>query len=143
VKSVSQDPKPFDLKVSEITDLLKISAYDFFPDCALACGVVSTGSCLITGTLRNATELNEEISCDDLQRVTSNLAKKRTNLADAVHLYLNGGDLTPEPRQLLRAGAKGCTKSMLLAQRQAHRILYTPTITYGADGDLDVKKKRG
>ena len=37
VQSVRQDPKPFDLKVRPIVDLLRINAYDFFPDCALQC----------------------------------------------------------------------------------------------------------
>ena len=130
VKSVSEDPKPYDLKVGEIPDLLRINAYDFFPGCALQCGMDATGSCNITGNLSNGTLFEEEISCDDLKRISSNLETKHNNLADAIHIYVNHGELIPQPRQLLRSGRKGCTKSMLLAQRQAKQIRFPKSITY-------------
>ena len=107
-----------------------MNAYDFFPDCALQCGIESTGSCEVTGNFPNGTLLVEEITCDDLKRVSSNLEAKRTNLADAVHIYVNHGELIPQQRQLLRAGRKGCTHAMLLAQRQTNQVRFPNPITY-------------
>ena len=130
IHSVSQDPKPYDLRVKLITDLLKISAYDFFPDCTLQCQYNADANCLIGGNFPNGTESQELFSCHELGRITRMFERKNNNLQDAIHMYLNNGRLTPESRQIIQAGHKGCTDQMLLAQRQLRRIRYTTNATY-------------
>lgn len=114
IDSVILDPKSFNFKTKPIYTLLKMNAFDFFPQCATQCGF-GLDHCEIKYPPAECSDFPCEtrkvsISCQELNKISQKIQQKHSMLTDAVTLYLKHGRLTPKEKQTFRAGPNGCTE---------------------------------
>ena len=126
IQSVSRDPKSFNFITRPIADLLQLSAFDFFPSCAMqcsfgaalsssddeACNVVYNDEVCTSDNCGAAAPKEMRIKCKEFDRITGELERKRNVLEDAINLYLSLGKLTPIESQLIDQGPTGCTNTL-------------------------------
>ena len=108
LESVINDSKSFNFKAQPISDLLHLSAFDFFPQCANVCGF-GAAECDVKYQSNNG-EKTVSMPCFEFDKISSRLNHKHSVLMEALRLYANMGKLTPVNHQSFDGGPRECSE---------------------------------
>ena len=92
INSVVKDPKSFNFVTKPLTHLLRLSAFDFFPECAITCAIQTdpdTAICEVKYKNDGGESSGEVMTmkCKEFDRISKELDRKANVLEDSINLY--------------------------------------------------------